>query len=216
MMAQPTEPRIVDAVLRGDRAALGQLLSTYQHTIYNVCLRMVTNRDDAAEAAQETMLKVIEHVGEFHGNSDIATWMVRIAMNVSISRLRKRKVRQAMSLDGDPRSANGNSWDPADNQATPLSREIADHREPAPDAGVQQKETFAQLHAALGRLEEDFRAVLVLRDIQEMDYQQIAGVLAVPVGTVKSRLFRARLALRHEMLKIPAPKAAVQREDGHG
>lgn len=197
-MTALSEKQIVDAVRRGDQSALGRLLETYQHRIFNTCLRMVGNRDDAAEVAQETMLKVIEHIGDFHGQSEVSTWMIRIAMNLSISHLRKRRLRQAVSLD-----ASGSDGD--DDQSTALKHDLADRREPSPDLSVQHQEMVAHLHDALGRIEEDFRAVLVLRDIEEMDYQQIAEVLAIPVGTVKSRLFRARLALRHEVLKVAPP-----------
>lgn len=214
MVRQPTEPRVVEAVLRGDRAALGHLLAAHQKAIYNTCLRMLSNRDDAAEAAQEAMLKVIQHVRQFRGGSDIGTWIIRIAMNESISCLRKRKVRQATSLD-----AEGDGWTGPDHQAASLKETIADHREPSPDSGVQQEEAVKHLQTALSRIDEEFRAVLVLRDIQEMDYQQMADVLEVPVGTVKSRLFRARLALRQEMFRLcpPANAAGASREGGsHG
>ena len=204
-MPPRTEPQIVEAVMRGDKVALGQLLQLYQSPLYNVCLRMLGNADDAAEITQDAMLKVIEHVKDFHGQSDVSTWMIRIAMNLCISHLRKRKLRMATSLDG---TSGGGRDNGSDDQTTPLRQEIADHREPPPDSGVQQRELIRHLHTALGTLDEDFRSVLVLRDIQEMDYQQIAAVLALPVGTVKSRLFRARLALRHEMLKLSPPARA--------
>jgi RNA polymerase sigma-70 factor (ECF subfamily) len=192
------EKAILDAARRGDSSALGRLLEAYQQRIFNTCLRMLTNRDDAAEVAQETMLKVVQHIGDFNGQSEVGTWITRIAMNLSISQLRKRKLRHTTSLDGG-NGSNGASSD--DDQALALKNELADRREPSPDSSVQHKEMIAHLQAALGRVDDDFRAVLVLRDIDEMDYQQIAEVLAIPVGTVKSRLFRARLALRHEVLK---------------
>lgn len=194
----PTDPNLVDAVARGDQAALGKLLEFYQGPIYNTCLRMLGNRDDAAEVTQEAMLKIIEHVHDFHGHSDISTWMIRIAMNLAISHLRKRKLRQAASLDGSMQ---------ADDQTTALRRELADHREPPPDSRVENNEMILNLQQALARLDDDFRAIVVLRDIQEMDYQQIADVLSLPVGTVKSRLFRARLALRHELLRLTGAAA---------
>src|SRR5262245_53205470 len=99
-MAALTEQQIVDAVRRGDQSALGDLLQTYQHRIFNTCLRMVSNRDDAAEVSQETMLKIVEHIGDFHGQSEVGTWITRIAINLSISHLRKRRLRHTTSLDG--------------------------------------------------------------------------------------------------------------------
>lgn len=193
------ETQILDDVRRGDMAALGELLELYQHRVFNTCLRMVGNRDDAAELTQEAMLKAIEHVHDFHGQSRFSTWILRIGMNLSISHLRKRKLRQTTSIDAERTTAGSTD------QTTSLRQEIADNREPTPDWNVQQKEMMAHLQTALSRIEEDFRAVLILRDIEEMDYGQIADVLAIPAGTVKSRLFRARLALRHEMLRLMPP-----------
>jgi RNA polymerase sigma-70 factor (ECF subfamily) len=199
-----SEQQIVEAVRRGDQGALGRLLESYQHRIFNTCLRMLGNRDDAAEVTQDTMLKVVEHVRDFHGQSEFATWIIRIAMNLSISHLRKRKLRLAGSIETP---SNGQASRFGDDQSTALRQQLADNREPSPESSVERQEMLMHLQTAMTRVEEDFRAVLVLRDIEEMDYQQIADVLAIPVGTVKSRLFRARLALRHEFLRLcPPPK----------
>lgn len=195
-----SETQLVQAATRGDQAALGDLLQTYQHRIFNVCLRMVGQRDDAAELAQETMLKAIEHLHDFRGQSGFATWIIRIAMNLSISHLRKRRVRGTVNSLDAPGSA--------DDQSNALRQQLIDHREPEPDFGVQKKELMEYLHTALERVDEEFRAVLVLRDIEEMDYLQIASVLSLPPGTVKSRLFRGRLALRQALAKL-CPSAAA-------
>ncbi|MCE9591225.1 MAG: sigma-70 family RNA polymerase sigma factor [Planctomycetes bacterium] len=196
-----SESEILADVRRGDMAALGELLEIHQTRVFNCCFRMVGNRDDASELTQDAMLKAIEHIHGFNGQSRFSTWITRIAMNLSISHLRKRKLRKAASLD----ATYGGNGTP-DDQGTSLRQKIPDTREPAADWSVQQKELMAHLHTALSRVEDDFRAVLVLRDIEEMDYDQIADVLAIPSGTVKSRLFRARLALRHEMLALSPPQ----------
>jgi RNA polymerase sigma-70 factor (ECF subfamily) len=201
-MTVDNEQQLVNAVLEGDQHALGQLLEMMQPRLYNVCLRMVSNRDDAAEVTQEAMLKIIEHVQDFKGQSRISTWMIRIAMNLSISHLRKRQVRQAGSLE-QPTGNHHSSY--GGDQSTTLRLQIQDDREPEPSQSVQQKEMLALLQTAVGQLPEEFRSVIVLRDIEEMDYQQMADVLAAPVGTVKSRLFRARLALRQQMLALSPP-----------
>lgn len=189
---------LLDAVAQGDRAALGRILALHQDRLYNVVRRMVGNRDDAAEITQEAMLKIVEHIDRFERRSSIGTWMTRIAMNLAISHLRKRKHRQTISLEQDgPESG--------DASGTPLNRNLADRREPQPHQRVQERELLAHLQTALGQLDDDFRAVLVLRDIDRLDYQAIAEVLQVPVGTVKSRLFRARLALRQAMWHLCPP-----------
>ena len=101
------EQRLVEAAIGGDGAALGELLSRYRHRLYNVVLRMVSHRDDAAELTQEAMLRILEHISDFRGGSNNYTWMVRIAMNLSISHLRKRRIRQSVSLDAEDVS----KWD---------------------------------------------------------------------------------------------------------
>ncbi len=196
------ESQLIDQVRVGNRGALGELLGAYHKQVYQQCLRMVSNPSDAAELAQDTLMKVIEHIDDFRGQSKFRTWLFRIAMNVSISHLRKRKVRRAASLDG------GESG--GEDQAAALKMMIADEREPEPSLGVENRERVDRLMAAIDRLDVPLRSVILLRDMQEMDYEQIADVLGVPLGTVKSRLFRARLALRQAMVELersPADKA---------
>ena len=197
MMEHVDEQVLLDRARAGDGAALGELLQAYQRRVYNVCLRMVGNRDDAAELAQDTLLKVVQHIGDFRGQSGLGTWVTRIAMNGSISHLRKRKLRRTASLEA-PSSANGRGE--ADEGAT-LRRRLADEREPGPARRVQESEGHDRLQRAILALDEEHRAVLVLRDIDELDYAQIAEALELPLGTVKSRLFRARLALREQVMK---------------
>ncbi len=199
-MSHPSQTALVDRARRGDHSALGQLLQNHQQRLYNVVLRMVGNRDDAAEVTQDAMLKIIEHISGFKGDSEVSTWMIRIAMNLSLSHLRKQKLRRTTSLDASQAHPAG-----GEDQMTPLRAQLSDSREPNPASRVQQAEAVALLHGALAKLPEDLRAILVLRDIDQMDYQQISQALEIPVGTVKSRLFRARLALRQEMAVPDTP-----------
>jgi RNA polymerase sigma-70 factor (ECF subfamily) len=193
---------LVRLVKRGERAALGQLLERHQDRLFNIALRMLGHREDAADATQEALVKVIQGIEGYKSGSAFSTWMIRIAMNTAISHLRKRRVRRAVSLDGD----GGDESRPG-----PLRERMADDREPSPDLSVERKEMLEHLKTAIAGLDEDFRSVLALRDIDQMDYQQIADVLQVPVGTVKSRLFRGRLSLRQKMLDLygsePVPQA---------
>jgi len=195
-----TDSALIEQIQQGDRSALGTLLERHQQRMFNVAFRMVSNRDDAAEITQDAMLKVCEHIDGFRSDAKITTWMTRIVMNLSISLLRKRKVRDHVSLESAGAHRNG------DDQATGLRQVLADSSEPGPDQRVETSEMLERLKTAIGRLDEDFRAVLVLRDIEQMDYQQIAEALELKVGTVKSRLFRARLALRQEVQKVDRPR----------
>lgn len=196
-MTPPAEQALLAKARKGDQHALGELLGAYQDRLYNVCLRMVSHPDDAAEVCQDVLLKVVQGIGRFRGESGLATWMTRIAMNQSISHLRKRRIRRMVSLDQPSQT------DPAqDDQASALRHQLADAREPGPDQRVQEMEMMQRLQEALANLDDDFRAVLVLRDIEQLDYAQISQTLDIPVGTVKSRLFRARLALRQEIDRL--------------
>ena len=199
------EKQLIEQVQRGDKGALGELLEAHHKQVYHVCLRMVSSTSDAADLAQDVMLKAIEHIGTFQSNSRFGTWLVRIAMNLSISHLRKRKVRKAVSLESQVSGAADSGG-----QAAELKSLIAEDREPSAEQRVETNEQIEGVLAALERLDESLKCVIVLRDLQDMNYQQIADVLGVPIGTVKSRLFRARLALRQEL----APAREPQHKDG--
>ncbi len=201
------ERQLVRRLHRGDRGALGELLGAYHRRVYHQCLRMLGNADDAAEVAQDALMKAVQHVDSFKGDSRFGTWLFRIAMNVGISRLRRQKVRRAASLESAG-SAGGNDHD----QASPLKTMIAQDREPPPGQGVEQAEQVELLTACLDHLEANLKAVILLRDLQGMDYQEIAEVMGVPVGTVKSRLFRARVALREAVGARTKAKSEVRDE----
>ena len=194
-MSTEQEKKLISDAQNGDQAALGQLLEKYQHRLFSVALRMLGNRDDASEITQDAMLKVIVNIGKYNGQSALSTWMIRITMNLSISYLRKRRLRHTASLDAPMRSNNGGD------QGAALSDHLSGDGEPTPDLSVQNSEMIQKMHQCLDALEDDFRAVIILRDLNEMDYQAISEVLEIPVGTVKSRLFRARLALRQAMMR---------------
>ena len=182
-------------VLEGDRQALAELLSLEQGRLYHVILRMVRHAEDAAELTQETMLRVLQHVDRYDGRCLFSTWLIRIGMNLALSHLRKQKVRRAASLDAPAGDAAG------DGEGGPLSMSsfLAQERELGPHDRVETDELLGLLRDVLGELEPEMRGVLVLRDLEGMDYEQIAQTLELPMGTVKSRLFRARLALRQAM-----------------
>ncbi len=198
MTAQPMrlsierERQLVRQVQQGDRGAMGELLGAYHKRVYHHCLRMLGHPEDAADITQEAMARAIEHVGRFTGKSRFSTWLFRIVVNLSISHLRKRKVRRATSLDNPISGLD-------DGGAVPLSQLMADSTEPNPADRVQTSEQVDRMIRTLDGLDENLKSVILLRDLQEMDYREIAEVLDLPVGTVKSRLFRGRLALRRQL-----------------
>ena len=182
------EAILVDKGRKGDAAALESLLLRYQNRIYNVILKICANRDDAAELSQQTFVKIIENIKDFEQRSGFYTWAFRIAVNLALS-YRKRKGRIVFgSLD--ERSEQGGD-------AKKLLREII-RNDISPDPAVlaQNKELCELVTRQLEKLTDEHRVVLILRDIEGMDYAQIAQVTGAELGTVKSRLSRARDALR--------------------
>jgi RNA polymerase sigma-70 factor, ECF subfamily len=181
---------------RGDRAAYGQIVVLYQDRLYNAVLRLVGDRDEALELTQEAFTRGLANLKSFRGDASPYTWLFRIAVNLAISQLRKVQRQRTFSLDHAP--ANGRHHD-SDDQASGLVDRVAQDRSETPPQRVERREREQAVLAALGRLDAEYRAVLVMRDIEGFDYQQMADVLSLPLGTLKSRLFRARLALRDEL-----------------
>ena len=193
-MAEAADISIDDGVLveqfrRGDSAALEQLILRYQNRIYNVILKICANADDAAELTQETFVKVIENIDEFEGRSGFYTWAFRIAVNLTLNYCKRSVKLGIRSLDA------GN--DEHNRQARGALKEfLSDDSSPDPAVVAQNEELCEIAIKSLMGLEDPQRAVVVLRDIEGMNYAQIAKVLDVELGTVKSRLSRARSNLR--------------------
>ena len=188
----------------GNKAAFGHLVVLCQDRLYNAVLRMVGDRDEASELTQEVFAKAYEKVGGWRADAAPYTWLFRIAVNLSIGRLRQQKRRRTFSLDGPGRTDGKGAFARRDQASTLVDRLRGDGRRPAgqpvdPARLAEDRERAEQVLAALGRVDPDHRALLVMRDVEGFDYQQIADVLSLPLGTVKSRLFRARLALRDEL-----------------
>lgn len=188
----------------GDRGAYGQVVLLYQDRLYNAVLRLVGDREEAKDLTQEAFTRGLEKLSSFRGDAAPYTWLFRIAVNLAISQLRKVQRQRVFSLDQPGPSARsgagGNGRYASDDQASGLIDRVAqDRTELSPPDRAEGRERDQAVLAALGRLDAEYRAVLVMRDIEGFDYQQMADVLGLPLGTLKSRLFRARLALRDEL-----------------
>ena len=183
----------------GDRGAFGQIVVLFQDRLYNAILRMVGDSEEARELTQETFTRALVKIESFRGEAGPYTWLFRIAVNLSISQFRKVQRHRTFSLD-HPGNGRGNGQGlKHDDQASSLVDRIAERRAENPADALQRQERDRHVLEALGRLDAEYRAVLVMRDIEGFDYQQMAEVLNLPLGTLKSRLFRARLALRDEL-----------------
>jgi RNA polymerase sigma-70 factor (ECF subfamily) len=180
---EPSEAELVRRSQRGDAAAFAALATRYQDRVFNLCYRMCHNEADALDMAQTTFLRALQNMGRFGGRACFYTWLFRIAVNVVLTRRRSRSRQVTASLNGAGHDM-------------PQAVALPDRREPDGAAACEQRELQERVAWALAQLDQEFRAAVVLKDIEDMDYAAIAEVLNVPVGTVKSRIHRGRLMLR--------------------
>ncbi len=193
-MTEVANINIDDAVLvkrcwQGDSAAMERLILKYQNRIYNVILKICADPDDAAELTQETFVKVIENIDNFQGRSGFYTWAFRIAVNLTLNHCQRSTRLAFRSLDAKEEKYYGRA-------AQVLKEFLSDDNSPDPAAVAQNNELYEIAVKSLMKLDDAQRAVVVLRDIEGMNYNQIAKVLDIELGTVRSRLSRARSKLR--------------------
>jgi RNA polymerase sigma-70 factor (ECF subfamily) len=188
---------LVERCRRGDSTAMETLILKYQNRLFNTILRICANPEDAAELTQETFVKVIEGLDRFQGKSSFYTWAFRIAVNLAINHCQRHKRVGFHSLDSEDTGGDGGA-------AQLLKDLLANENAPDPATLAQNKELCEMVGKALMELDETHRTVMVLRDIEGMNYAQIAQVVDVELGTVRSRLSRARgnfKAILESMLK---------------
>ena len=180
---------LVNQFRQGDSDAMERLILKYQNRIYNVILKICSDPDDAAELTQETFVKVIENIHKFEGRSKFYTWAFRVAVNLTLNYCQRNAKLTLSSLDAERDQYNSQ-------QMQVLKEFLSDDNSPDPETVAQNKELCEMAIQALMKLDEAQRAVVVLRDIEGMNYAQIADVLKIELGTVRSRLSRARGRLR--------------------
>ena len=188
---------IDDAVLvrkcqQGDSAATEKLILKYQSRIFNAILRICANREDAAELTQDTFVKVIENIDKFEGRSSFYTWAFRIGVNLTLNHCQRTGKMGLKSLDAEDSERDSGT-------RRTLKEFLTDDSLPDPAVIAENKELCKEIEKALTKLDDAQRAVIVLRDIEGMNYAQIAKVLDIKLGTVRSRLSRARTNLREIM-----------------
>src|SRR5690348_5819192 len=185
-VAGDNESVFVAAAKAGDISAFEDLVNRYERKIFRLAQHITQNNEDAQDVAQEAFLKAFEHLGEFQGNSRFYTWLVRIAVNQALMKLRKRRP-NVVSLDEE-----------IDTGEDMMPRDVEDWG-PSPQQRYEQTELSEILGKVIGELESPFRVVFQLRDIEEMSTEETAEALGLSVPAVKSRLLRARLKLRQKL-----------------
>jgi len=185
-VVQDDEPVLVAAAKAGDMVAFETLVGRYERKIFRLTQNITQNREDAEDAMQEAFLKAYEHLGGFEGNSRFYTWLVRIAVNQALMKLRKRRP-NVVSLD-----------EPVETGEDTMPREVEDWG-PSPEDRYEQTELGGILSTVIGELDPSFRIVFQLRDIEELSTEETAEALGLSVPAVKSRLLRARLKLRQRL-----------------
>ncbi len=193
-MSVTSQPTLDESVLvaqsrEGDGDAYGELVRRYQNKIFRLAQHITQNQEDAEDVLQETFLKAYEHLDQFQGNSKFYTWIVRIAVNQALMKLRRRKNDKQVSLD-----------ETIDTGEDTMVREIAAWGED-PEERLSREEMGEILDEAVRGLEPPYRSVFVLRDMEELSTEETAEALGLSVPAVKSRLLRARLQLREKLTR---------------
>jgi RNA polymerase sigma-70 factor (ECF subfamily) len=183
------EPTLVARAQAGDTEAFSELVKHYDRRIFRMAKQITQNDDDAEDVLQETFFKAYSHLDSFQGNSKFYTWLVRIAVNEALMKLRKRRADRTVPLD-----------EPIDTGEDAVIREIAVWDE-NPEESYSREELARILDQAVESLKPAYRTVFILRDIEEMSIEETAQILNLSISAVKSRLLRARLQLREKLTR---------------
>ena len=180
------DSRLVELHRYGDPEAFAHIYSRFERMVYNLALRMSADPDEAEECTQETFVRVHRYLERFRGDSSLKTWIFRVAINCSRTRLRRRARRRRRFRQGQPEQ---------------LEREVDSHR--SPEERTVDRDMAGRLVALLAQVEPPYREAVILRDLEGLSYRQIGSVLGVRPGTVRSRIARGREALRN-LLEAPS------------
>jgi RNA polymerase sigma-70 factor, ECF subfamily len=188
---ESSERRFIDRLVARDERAFNELVQTYERRVYTLVFRMLGRRDEAEDMAQEVFVQVFKAIGTFRGESKLSTWIYRIAVNVCKNRA-KYWVRRHDDKQDD--------FEPAAERLPATEVRAATFADVSrPDHAVEGFQIERIVQRSIAELEPEFREVLILRDVEELSYEEIAEITGLPDGTVKSRIFRARVLLKSKV-----------------
>ncbi|MCL6465444.1 MAG: sigma-70 family RNA polymerase sigma factor [candidate division WOR-3 bacterium] len=182
------DDELVRRAQRGNTEAFEELVRRYESRVYNITYRLLGNEEDAAEALQDTFIRAYRAISRFKFKSSFYTWLYRIATNVSLTKLRRRKTQDTISLDEPIKDTDDLQFDIPDSQYTP-------------EQVFEQKRLREKLQEAIDRLPAEYRTVVVMRDLQGLSNEEVSKTLGLSVPAVKSRLHRGRMALREQLAR---------------
>ncbi|MCG6156871.1 RNA polymerase sigma factor [Rubinisphaera margarita] len=181
-----TDLELIAESVRGQTPAFDTLVTRYQDRLFNALVQIVRDREEARDVAQETFVTAWSKLSSFRGDAEFYSWLFRVAYNTVISRRRKKRV---ATVTLTPPDQTGLSF-PEDGRA------------PSPGDRLERQERQQMVHSALDELPEEFRSVLVLKEIENFKYEEIAQILDLPLGTIRSRIHRARILLREKLTRL--------------
>jgi RNA polymerase sigma-70 factor (ECF subfamily) len=192
--ASVSDGQLIGRTMAGEPAAFGQLVLRYQDRLYNSLFRLLGSAEDAQDAVQDAFVQAFVKLKTFRGSAAFYTWLYRIAFNLAMSHARRGRPTRSLDFGHD-----GCGGEPVDGQ-------------PAAEANLARRERATLVHAALAELSNDYRQVIVLREIEGCRYDEIAQILELPIGTVRSRLFRARVELRDRLASVMSDESTSRNE----
>jgi RNA polymerase sigma-70 factor (ECF subfamily) len=186
-LIQSTDHDLVVLARTGSEKAYRELLDRYQRPVFSLVYRMVRDREQAEDIAQETFVKVFNHLEGFNPKYKFSSWIFKIASNLSIDHLRKKQP-ETISLDGSRHATTA--------EETESSRIQVESRDENPEEFLESRELGAEIEKAIGALRPEYRTAIVLRHVEGRPYEEIAEIMDIPLGTVKTYIHRARSELR--------------------
>ncbi len=184
-----TEQELIQSAKNGNALAFEQLIENHQQRIFSIAYRIAGNQEDAADMAQEVLVKVFRNLKHFRGDSKFSTWLYRVATTTCLDEQKKQRRHTAYSLDQELETEEGS-----------VASQVKDTA-PTPEEATEQKALRNAIHLAIGKLKDEHKKVILLREVQGLSYEEIARVLQCSEGTVKSRINRARENLKKILLQ---------------